>query len=445
MQQTKEKISVKTFKRGGLILEEEKFSAAKSIEKTHYPRLVRIPLLQHTGAPAKLLVKEGDTVVEGDMIGEAVGFISANVHASVSGKVISIKKGNTFTQKNVDIVEIEAGGSIRNWYESKRNYSNWSKKEFIDAVKNAGIVGLGGAAFPTHVKLSPPEGKKIEYLIVNGAECEPYLTIDHRMMLEKTNELIEGIKIIMHIIQCDKAIIAIEENKLDAYNLFKEHLAGESNIKLELLKTRYPQGGEKQIIQAILKREVPSGGLPMDVGVIVENVSTVYAIYEAIVYGKPLIERGITYTGHGLETSGNYKVRIGTPVELLIEEFGKPQHYDYVIAGGPMMGIEITDFSLPVMKGTSGIVFLPKYKTYNVVNYPCIRCGRCASVCPIGLIPTEIASYSDNFMVDEALKIGLLDCIECGCCAYSCPSKIPLVGLIRYGKEFYRRKQAAKK
>ncbi len=437
-------IPKKTFLRGGLILEEAKLTTDKPVEKSHFPKYVRIPLSQHTGAPAKLLVKEGDTVNEGDLIGEAVGFISANVHASVSGKVISIKKGNTFTQKNVDIIEIESGGSIRNWYESKKDYRNWTKKDFLEAIKSAGIVGLGGAAFPTHVKLSPPEGKKIELLIVNGAECEPYLTIDHRMMLEKAKEIIEGTKIILHILSIEDAIIAVEENKLDAYNLFSELLASEPKIKPVLLKTRYPQGGEKQIIQAITKKEVPSGGLPMDIGIVVENVSTVYAIYEAVVYGKPLIERGITYTGENLKTAGNYKVRIGTTIESLIEEFGKPENFDYMIAGGPMMGIEITDTQMPVMKGTSGIVFLPKIKTYKVKNYPCIRCGICVKVCPIGLQPTEIASYSDNFMIDEAVNIGLMDCIECGCCAYSCPSTIPLVGLIRYGKEFYKRKQIKK-
>ncbi|MGC8764555.1 MAG: electron transport complex subunit RsxC [Brevinematia bacterium] len=439
-----EKVITKTFKRGGILLEEAKYTEEKPIEKTHYPKIVRIPLSQHTGAPAKLLVKEGDQVNEGDLIGEAVGFISANVHSSVSGKVISIKKGNTFTQKNVDIVEIESGGTIRNWYERKKDYSNWGKKDFLEAIKNAGIVGLGGAAFPTHVKLSPPEGKKIDLLIVNGAECEPYLTIDHRMMLEKAKEIIEGIKIILNILSIKNAIIAIEENKLDAYQAFSELLVSEPEIKLELLKTKYPQGGEKQIIQAITKKEVPSGGLPMDVKIVVENVSTVYAIYEAVAYGKPLIERGITYTGENLTNAGNYKVRIGTPVQSLIEEFGTPPDFDYIIAGGPMMGIEITDTSMPIMKGTSGIVFLPKSKTYEVKNYPCIRCGRCVTVCPIGLQPTEIASYCDNFMVEDAFNIGLMDCIECGCCAYSCPSSIPLVGLIRYGKEFYRRKYAKK-
>ncbi len=440
-----EKIVTRTFKRGGLLLQESKLTEHVPIEKFNYPKIVRIPMSQHAGAPAKLLVKEGDFVNEGDLIGEATGFISANIHASVSGKVIAIKKGNTFTQKNVDIVEIEAGGTIRNWYEKKISYSNFGKKDFIEAIKNAGIVGLGGATFPTHVKLSPPEGKKIDLVLINGAECEPYLTIDHRMMLEKTKEIIEGTKIIMETVGAKNAIIAIEENKLDAYQTFLEQLTGESEIRLTLLKTRYPQGGEKQLIQAVVEKEVPSGGLPMDVNVVVENISTVYAIYEAIVYGKPLIERGLTYTGEGIKNAGNYKVRIGTPIQTLIDELGAPESYDYIIAGGPMMGIEVADTSLPVVKGTSGLVFLPKSKTYNVDNYPCIRCGRCVSVCPIGLQPTEIASYVDNFLIDDALKNGLMDCIECGCCAYSCPSYIPLVGLIRYGKEFYRRKAAAAK
>jgi len=438
------KVKAKTFPHGGVHLEEAKLTSDRYIEKAHIPRMVRIPMSQHTGAPAKLLVQAGQTVEEGQLIGEASGFVSANIHASVSGKVVAIEKGNTFNAKNVDIVVIETGGSVKNWYEKKHDYSSLTTAELLEDIKRAGIVGLGGAAFPTHVKLSPPPDKKIEKLIINCAECEPYLTIDHRMVLEKTDEILEGIRIIMKILSVKEAIIGIEDNKPDAIELLNQKLSGDSSIKVEVLKTKYPQGGEKQLIQALTGVEVPTGGLPLDVGIVVENVSTVYAIYEAVVYKKPLIERGITYTGENLEKRGNYKVRLGTPVGLLIEELGTPPEYGAIIAGGPMMGIEVTDLNLPILKGSCGLVFLPKKKNYEVKNRVCIRCSRCLMACPTGLQPTELAKLCDALLVDEAVKMGLFDCIECGSCAYVCPSAIPIVGLIRYGKEFWKRRQTKK-
>ncbi len=432
----------KSFASGGVRPDEAKLTAAEPIIKSHMPRLVRIPMSQHTGAPAKTLVKAGQVVEEGQLIGEASGFISANIHASVSGKVVSVEKGNTFTARNVDIVTIETGGTIKNWYEKKFPYSGLSPEQLIQEIKKAGVVGLGGACFPTHVKLSPPPDKKINTLIINGAECEPYLTIDHRMMLDKTDEILEGARIVMKILPVKEVIIAIEDNKLDAAELFAGKLAGDPSVRVEVVRSKYPQGGEKQLIEALLEKEVPSKGLPIDIGVLVENVSTVFAVYEAVVYHKPLIERGITYTGDNLKNRGNYKVKIGTPITHIIEEFGIPDKFGAMAAGGLMMGTEVADLNMPVIKGTTGLIIIPKAKDYKVKNKTCIRCSYCLFVCPIKLQPTELAKLCDQLLVEEAVnEMGLLDCIECGCCAYVCPSSIPIVGLIRYGKEFWKRKQ----
>ncbi|MFN3659620.1 MAG: electron transport complex subunit RsxC [Brevinematales bacterium] len=435
-----------TFKRGGVHPHEQKLTRDKTIVNADVPPFVRIPMTQHLGAPARVLVSVGDEVVEGQRIGEATGMISAHIHASVSGVVTAIEKANTLMAKQVDFVVIKTGGSFHNWVGEKFPWENLQSNQIVSLVQEAGVVGLGGATFPTHVKLSPPPGKVVETLILNGAECEPYLTIDHRMLLEKSQEILTAIEIVKRALPTIKKVyIGIEINKEDAIDHWTNLLAGRSDIKVAPLRTRYPQGGEKQLIQAITGKEVPTKGLPADIGVLVENVSTMNAIYEAVVYHKPLIERGLTYTGIGVPQPGNYKVRIGTPISHLIESYGKPEKFAAMISGGPMMGLEIFDVNMPVMKSTSGIVFLSPREDYVVEDRPCIRCAKCLAVCPIGLMPTEIARLADNFLVEEAASIGLFDCIECGACAYICPSKIPLVGLIRYGKEFYKRKQAQAK
>jgi electron transport complex protein RnfC len=432
------------FKRGGIHPHDFKISAGKSIVKFNIPRTVRILMSQHLGAPAKALVKEGDTVEEGQLIAETTGFISANIHASVPGKVSAVGKMDTPTARGVEYIEIETGGNVKNWYAEKKDYSKLSNEELITMVKGAGIVGMGGATFPAHVKLSPPKDKKITTFILNGAECEPYLTIDHQMMLEKTDELLEGVNIIMKILGAEKTYIGIEENKPDAIAAFEDKIGENDPIEVDPLRTRYPQGGEKQLIEAITGLQVPSGGLPSDIGVVVFNVSTVYAIYEAIVYGKPLIERGLTYSGDGVENCGNFKVRIGTPIKNILDEYGLPDEYASIILGGPMMGHEISDTLLPVTKGTSGIVVLSKKHSYEVKDMPCIRCSRCYMVCPMGLEPSLLAKLSDNMKWEEAGARGLMDCMECGSCAYVCPSTIPLVGLMRFGKGLWRRKTAKK-
>ena len=445
-------MKIRTFRKGGLILKEMKLTANNDIIKANMPELVRIPMLQHAGEPARLLVKTGDVVEEGQLIGEASGIISANVHASVSGRIKSIEKNGT--------VEIETGGIIKNWYKERRDYNNMPPKEMLEEIKKAGIVGLGGAAFPTHIKLSPPEDKKIKLIIINGAECEPYLTSGHRVMLEKTSEIIDGIRIIKKILSCDKAAIAIENNKPDAVESFRKILNGDEPIRLEILKTIYPQGSEKQLIQAVTGMEVPDGGLPVDMGIITINISTVFAVYEAIVYKKPLIERIITFTGEKFEGMGNYKVRIGTPVKQLFDDFKVPEEHGTIVSGDPMTGFEIDDLNLPIVKNTSGIIVLPKIKDYKVRNRPCIRCSRCLKVCPARLQPSELARLCDDILAegpvssqgsnslpwlrDTLVKMGLFACIECGCCAYVCPSTIPIVGLIRYGKKLLKKDERIK-
>ncbi|OHD55652.1 MAG: hypothetical protein A2Y33_13540 [Spirochaetes bacterium GWF1_51_8] len=436
-------MELKHFKKGGIHPHDSKYTSDKPITNAHLPKIVRIPMNMHIGAPAKVLVKAGDKVEEGQLIGEAVGFISANIHASVSGTVTAVEKADTLTAKGVEYVIIETGGTIRNWYDRKFDYSKLPGEKLLEMVKTAGIVGMGGATFPTHVKLSPPKEKKMDLFILNGAECEPYLTIDHRLMLEKPDEIVEGIGIVKKILGINKVMIGIEENKLDAIEAMSKASAGDSSIEVYALRTRYPQGGEKQLIEALTGKQVPSGGLPSDIGAVVQNVATVYAIYEAVVYQKPLIERGLTFTGENVENRGNYKVRIGSPVQELIDEFGIPADHGSVIAGGPMMGLELTDMKFPVTKSSSGIVVLTKKQDYIPHDYSCIRCARCQFVCPIGLEPWYLKVLVDKSLLEEAVDRGLLDCIECGSCSFVCPSTIPLVAMFRFGKGFWRRKQAA--
>ncbi len=415
-------------------MNDSKLTADKFLIKAHMPKVIRIPLFQNAGTSPKLVVSAGELVEEGQIIGEASGDISVPIHASVSGRIKAIEKGTVLNLKSTEIVVIETGGIVKNWVERKQNYSSLSPAQLLEEIKKAGVVGLGGEMFPAHIKLNPPKDKKISTLLINGTECEPYITIDHRMMLEKTDEILEGIRIIMKILSVDKAVISIAENKPDAIEIFSSRLAGDPSITVETVGIKYPQGNEKQLIQAVFGKEVPSKALPMDIGIMVENISTVYAIYEAIVYKKPLIERGITYTGNDVKAGGNIKVKIGTPVSELFEDLGIPEARGTILSGGPMRGCEISDWNTPITKGTTGIVVLPKKKDYKVKNRPCIRCSKCLSVCPMNLEPTELARLCDGLLLEEAERIGLFDCIECGCCSYACPSTIPITTLIRYGK-----------
>lgn len=426
--------------RGGIHPPENKgLTEGKPIVNAKIPIKVVIPLSQHTGAPCKAIVTIGQEVKKGQMIGEPGGFVSSPVHSSISGRVIAIGNFPHPTGKDFPSIVIE-GDNKDEWFEGiKENpdYLSLSGDELKKAVMDAGIVGLGGAAFPTHVKLAPPKEKKIEAVILNGAECEPFLTSDHRLMLERSKDILEGLKIIMKILGVSRGYIGIEDNKPDAIERMRSVTSGEPNIEVVPLKVKYPQGAEKQLIKAIFGREVPPGGLPMDVGLVVQNVGTATAIFDACRYGKPLIERVVTVTGRGINEPNNLRVRLGTPFSQLLEECGGfKDGPGKVIAGGPMMGIAQTSTEVPVIKGTSGILVLTRLEAVKSEYLPCFRCGRCIDACPMGLQPSILSILIEKGRYDEAKENNLLDCFECGSCAYVCPAKRPMVQFMKLAKLF---------
>ncbi len=435
-----------TFKGGVHPSEKKELAKDKKIERFPLPDTVFVYMANHAGAPAKAVVEKEQEVKTGQVIGKPVGVISAFVHSPVTGKVLDIKKMlHPIIGKPVDTVVIQRTGEDE-WelLEGHGDYEKMDPAAIVDLIKRAGIVGLGGAMFPTHVKLSPPPGKKIDTLIINGAECEPYLTIDYRMMLECAEDLLVGIKILKKVLGVERVFIGVENNKMDAISHLRNVLSGQS-VEVVPLKTKYPQGSEKQLIFAITGRKVPRGGLPLDVGVVVQNVGTTIAIKEAVVDGKPLVERGLTVTGEAVKNPANYIVRIGTPAKLVLEKAGLDEGVDRVLFGGPMMGIAIKDINTPVMKGTSGITALLPEQTQIKMPKPCIRCSKCVEVCPMNLQPYLLYHLVLKKKYDEAVEIGLLDCIECGSCSYICPSKIEHVRQIKLGKTVYRALRGAKK
>ena len=422
--------------RGGVHPPGNKYlSCDKEITPIPAPEILFFPLSQHTGAPCQPVVKKGDKVKRGTLIGTCDKLISSPIHSSISGTVKSIENAShpVIGRFQSIVIENDKQDLAEESISPKKNTENLSADEIIKIVRDAGIVGLGGAAFPTHVKLSPPKEKVIKTFIANGAECEPYLTCDQRLMFEMGKEIIEGIKIVKKVIAPERCIIAIENNKPDAIEQMKELVRNE-NIEVIALKVKYPQGGEKQLIKSVLGKEVPSGGLPMDVGVVVHNVGTLLAIYEAVKFGKPLYERVITVTG-AVRNPGNYLVRIGTPVKDILDfcqadwdNIGK------IILGGPMMGISQQDIETPIIKGTSGILVQSKDETIEDEELSCIRCGRCVEACPAYLLPTQIARVVKAEKWERLNALHIKDCIECGACSYVCPSKIPLVQYIKLGK-----------
>lgn len=429
----------KTFKIGGVHPEANKLSAAKPIEDAQLPKVAIIPLGQHIGAPATAIVQKGDTVKVGQLIGEATGFVSANIHSSVSGTVIKVEDAVDVAGFKKPAVHINVEGD--EWLDTIDRTDTLvteikdDAKTIIGKIKDAGIVGMGGATFPAHVKLSIPDGKKADFLIINGVECEPYLTADHRLMLEKSQELIVGIKILMKAINVDKAYIGIEANKPDAISKLTELCKSEQGIKVVPLKLKYPQGGEKQLINAVSGREVPSGKLPIDAGAVVQNVGTAFAVYEAVQKNKPLIERIVTVTGKTVKTPSNFKARIGTPViDLINAAGGDIENSGKIISGGPMMGKAMSNLDSTITKGTSGLLLMNEEDAVRPEAGPCIRCAKCVDACPMGLEPYLLMTYSQRQMWDEDEANHIMDCIECGCCLFSCPANRPILDYVRLGK-----------
>ncbi len=400
------------------------------------PNVMVYPLLQHIGAVCESVVKVGDRVLKGQKIADSAAFVSSPIHSSVSGIVTAIEDRRHPNGKMIKsiIIENDEKYELSADIYNRDNFSKLSKEEKLNIVREAGIVGLGGATFPTHIKLNP--NKEIDYVIVNGAECEPYLTSDHRIMLETPNDVIEGLKYILNITGAKEGVIAIESNKPDAISLMNKLTEGIDNISVASLKTKYPQGSEKHLIKAVTDRQVPSGKLPADVGVIVDNVDTCCAVYYAFTQRKPIISRIVTVSGSAINTPKNFKVYTGTPFSYVIDNAGGlKQSAAKVIMGGPMMGIAQFDLEVPVIKGTSAILAFDKKDIPEKKNEPCIRCGECVKKCPMQLMPLYLNQYAKAKNLDMCEKYNITDCIECGVCTFLCQSNQNPLANIKYAKQ----------
>ncbi|MCQ2095127.1 MAG: electron transport complex subunit RsxC [Bacteroidaceae bacterium] len=434
---------MKTFRIGGVHPAENKLSADQPIKVAELPRVAVFPLSQHIGAPAKPIVKKGDKVKVGQMIAEAGGFVSANIFSSVSGTVLKLDtcidasgydkpaihitvEGDEWMpeiDRSKDIVRLEARPDL-------------TGRDIVEKIKGAGIVGLGGATFPCHVKLCPPPGSKPECVIINAVECEPYLTADHRLMLEHADEIIVGTLLLMKAAGVSQGYIAIESNKPDAIQLMQLKAMTVYGIEVVPLKVRYPQGGEKQLIDAVIGRQVPAPpALPVSVGAIIQNVGTAFAVYEAVMKNKPLFERVVTVTGKSLGNCQNFLVRLGTPMSQLIDACGGlPEDTGKVIGGGPMMGKALPTTEVPVCKGSSGVLIMRDEESHRKPASTCIRCAKCVSACPMGLEPYLLSACAETQNWEKMEKEMVTSCIECGCCQFTCPANRPLLDLVRLGK-----------
>lgn len=430
---------LKTFSLGGIHPRENKLSAHQPIVKADIPAKAVILLGQHIGAPAKPVVAKGDLVKVGTKIAEAGGFVSAAIHSSVSGKVVKIDTIVDASGYPKPAIFIDVEGDI--WEEGIDRTDtlvkecNLTSEEIVKKIAEAGIVGLGGACFPTQVKLTPPPAFKAECVIINAVECEPYLTADHQLMLEHAEEIMVGVAILMKAVKVNKAFIGIENNKPDAIQLMTKVASSYAGIEVIPLKVKYPQGGEKQLIDAVTRRQVASGALPISTGAVVQNVGTAFAVYEAVQKNKPLFERVITVTGKSLQKPSNFIARIGTPFQQLIDACGGlPEDTGKIIGGGPMMGKALVNTDVPTVKGSSGILIMNNKEAKRGAIQPCIRCAKCVGVCPMGLEPYLLAALAEHTEFERMEKERIMDCIECGSCQFTCPANRPLLDFCRLGK-----------
>ena len=431
-------MSSKTFHGGVHPKEYKELTEHLAFELFPLPEQIILPLSQHLGKEAKALVKKGEDVKAGQMIAQAEGFVSAPIHTSVAGKVMSLGKEQTSSGFPKDSIVIKRNGTIEseNVLLDPLNPETITADEIRERVALAGIVGQGGAAFPTSVKLNPPKDKVIDVVILNGCECEPYLTRDFRFMIERPDDLISGLKLIMKALGVKRGVIGIENNKPEAIELLTNKIKYEHGLEVVSLKTKYPQGAEKMLIKAVTGKEVPPGKLPMDVGAVIQNIGTAIAIHDAIVNGEVLITAALTVSGKGIKNPKNLIVPVGTSIQNVIDYCGGvTDDAVKIVVGGPMMGVAQFDLHAPVMKATSGILVLTKDEVAENPETPCLRCGQCVGACPLNLMPTKLSRYSQLNRFDDAEGAGITVCMECGTCSYTCPANIPLVQWIRLGKQ----------
>jgi electron transport complex protein RnfC len=429
---------MKTFTLGGVHPEENKFANCRPVEEFSVPKTATVFIHQNSGASPVCQVNKGDLVKVGTLLAKAESYICAHLHSPVSGKVIKVEDildsshfKKTAVVIDVDGDEWEAG--IDRSPEIVKELK-LTKQEIIQRIQDCGIVGLGGACFPTHIKYMLPEGKTAEYLLINAVECEPYITIDHRIMLEKTEECLVGVQALLLASGAKKAIIGIENNKKDAIKLLKEKAKQYPNIEIAPLLVKYPQGAEKQFIKAVLNREVPNGKLPIEIGVIVNNITTCFAVYEAVQKNKPLIETYLTVSGKKMKEPKNLKVRIGTPIMALLQTVGIPEHTEKIIMGGPMMGKAVSNPNFFAVKGLTSLLFMDEKESKRGKLESCIRCGKCVYSCPQGLEPHLLSALSENVRFEDCEANGVLNCCECGSCSFSCPANRPVLDYIRLAK-----------
>ncbi len=437
--------SLPSFKNGIHPLE-HKDTAHIPVERMPFVRYYILPLGQHIGAPSKALVQVGAKVQRGQLLAKASSFVSANLHSPVTGTVVSIDRERHPNGQLVPSIKIEADPYSTQEFvpKEKIDWRQLTPAEFVEHIQSAGIVGMGGAAFPTHVKYAIPDGKYADTLVINGCECEPYLTCDHRLMVERPEAILQGIEIIMEVLKLKRAAIGVENNKPDAIEQLRKHLKErntDKDISVVPLQVKYPQGAEKMLINAVYGKEVPAGKLPVDIGMIVNNVGTMAAIADYFETGKPLIERFVSITGNGVSKPSNLIVPIGTPVRDVLEHCGLSEKTTHLVMGGPMMGSALSSLDVPVLKGTSGLLAFVEETIENRVQYPCIRCGRCLDACANFLNPSRLARLAQFERYEGMEDYYIWDCMECGACSYVCPSNIPIVQLIRVGKSALRDKK----